>query len=349
MELGNSQFFHDNLFKFLEKTFFPYIEENNISTVLILGDTWDKRKNIDFNILYDVRKRFFNRLLDLNIDVKIIYGNHDIYFKNTNIVNSIDLLLSDYSNIEIVKTHKEFDFDGLKLGMISWINPENLIESLQWIKNVSVDILCGHFEIESFEMVKGHSCEKGLKPYIFNNFQKVLSGHFHVISDNGIIHYIGNPNQTNWGDYGLKKGFTILDTATKELTLIENQYNVYEKIDFIDDKLDIVKFDYDFYRDKIVRIYTDLSNQTLKRKLDLFFDKLQEVTFSCEIINTTKNNEKIMATNIEVDKLKIDDTFTLISEYINVMETNNIDKTLLKEQFKNLYQTAIENNKHENQ
>ena len=338
----NSQYFHDNLFMFLENTFFPYLEENAIKTVLILGDTFDKRKNVDFNNLHDVRQRFFDRLENLGIEVKIIYGNHDVYFKNTNDVNSIDLLLGGYKNIEIVDTHKVFEFDELKIGMISWINPSNLIESLNWIKTVSVDVLCGHFEINGFEMVKGHTCENGLKAYIFDRFEKVISGHFHVISDDGRIHYIGNPNQTSWGDYGLDKGFHVLDTTTRELTLIKNEFHCYEKFEFTDDSIDIVKFDYEVFRNKIVRLYADLSNLTLKRKLDLFLDKVQEVSFTCDVHNLSQNKEIIKNTMIDVTEIKEGNTLDLINKYIDEMATDNIDKNKLTDKFKWLYSKAME-------
>ena len=327
---------------FLENTFFPYLEENKIKTVLILGDTWDKRKSIDFNILYDVRKRFFDRLQNLGIEVKIIYGNHDVYFKNTNEVNSIDLLLDVYPNIEIVETHKVFEFDEMKIGMISWINPSNLIDSLNWIKTVSVDVLCGHFEINGFEMIKGHTCENGLKPYIFDRFEKVISGHFHIISNDGRIHYIGNPNQTTWGDYGLDKGFHVLDTNTRELTLIKNKYHCYEKFEFTDEKIDIVNFDYEVFRDKIVRLYADLSNLNLKRKLDLFLDKVQEVSFTCEVHNISQNKETIKNTMIDASEIKEGNTLDLITNYIDEMQTDNIDKNKLTELFKGLYSKALE-------
>src|SRR5574343_969484 len=93
---NSNKFFHDRLFEFLENTFLAYIKEHQIKHLLILGDTFDKRKNIDFATLHDARKRFFDVLLELGVDVKIIYGNHDVYHKNTNEVNSIDLLVQDY-------------------------------------------------------------------------------------------------------------------------------------------------------------------------------------------------------------------------------------------------------------
>ena len=36
----------------------------------------------------------------------MIIGNHDVYFKNTNEINSPELLLAEYDNIKIIKEHE---------------------------------------------------------------------------------------------------------------------------------------------------------------------------------------------------------------------------------------------------
>lgn len=337
----NSQYFQDKLFKFLENIFFPYIEEHDIKDLLILGDTWDKRKHIDFNILHDVYERFFNRLQRLQVAVKIIYGNHDVYFKNTNKVNSIDLLLSHYDNVEIVDTRRIIDYNGYKVGMISWINPSILQESIEWLKNVSVDLLCGHFEINGFELVKGHVCENGFSRVAFQRFDKVFSGHFHVKATSDNIYYLGNPLQTNWGDYGLEKGFHVLDTETGNLDFIPNGYVIYEKIDFTHE-INLLEFDYDFYSDKIVQINVDASDISLKAKLDLFFDKMQEVSFEVRINNLNKNQTVISETILtSLADAETVDTLSLIRKYVGELDIS-LDKNIILEDFRKLYTQAMD-------
>ena len=57
----------------------------------------------------------------------------------------------------------------------------------------------------------------------------VFSGHFHHKSDNGTIYYLGNPYQTNWMDYKDPRGFHMFDFETRELTFIENPYEMFHK------------------------------------------------------------------------------------------------------------------------
>ena len=87
--------------KFYENVFFPYLKKNKITTVIDLGDTFDNRKSVDFNVLQRVKKKYFDVLQDMGIELHMILGNHDTYYKNTNEVNSPDLLLCDYNNITV--------------------------------------------------------------------------------------------------------------------------------------------------------------------------------------------------------------------------------------------------------
>lgn len=333
---NNSSYFLGNMLKFYEHVFFPYLIENKITTLLILGDTWENRKLTNGLILNQAKKHFFDKLRDNNISVKMIYGNHDVFFKNTNEVNNVDFLGEMYSNIEVVKTHKVFDFDGFKVGMISWINSENLESSLEWIKNVSVNALAGHFEIKNFEMIKGQVCQHGFDKSLFSNFEYVWSGHFHVISNDGQIQYLGNPSQTNWGDLGLDKGFHVFDTTTHDLELVKNPFNVYESIRFAD-VINPHEFNYEPYKDKIVQVLvSDLSN-TNKLLYTSFIDYLGGVAYDLVVVETTE----ITSTGQLVES-EIPSFFELIDTYIEGIESDSIDKTTLKNYVLELHNEAME-------
>ena len=62
--------------------------KHNIKTVIHLGDVMDRRKFISYKILNDFRERFIKPIVDRNIDIHAIVGNHDTYFRNTNEINS---------------------------------------------------------------------------------------------------------------------------------------------------------------------------------------------------------------------------------------------------------------------
>ena len=97
----NSKLFHDYFLKFYNNVFFPTLEKEGITTVINMGDTFDSRKGIDFAALTWAKDNYFDRLKQMGVTVHTIVGNHDIYYKNTNDVNAIDLLLREYDNIPI--------------------------------------------------------------------------------------------------------------------------------------------------------------------------------------------------------------------------------------------------------
>ncbi len=78
---NDSVHFLDFYEKFYRDTFFPKLKEEKIQAVLILGDTFDRRKYINFYSLKRAKEMFFEPLAQLGVDVHMLAGNHDTYFK----------------------------------------------------------------------------------------------------------------------------------------------------------------------------------------------------------------------------------------------------------------------------
>ena len=111
--------FNDYFYEFYEGVFFPYLQQNNIKHCIHLGDLMDRRKYVSYRILKDFRERFIQPFLHLEIDLHILVGNHDIYFRNTNDVNSLqELLGANYKNIHIYPEAQEVDFGGFPILMM---------------------------------------------------------------------------------------------------------------------------------------------------------------------------------------------------------------------------------------
>ena len=118
---GDSPVFLEHFLNFFENEFFPYIKEHNIKHIIHMGDLMDRRKFVNFLTLKNVRDRFMQRIVDENISTHIVIGNHDIYFRNTNDVNSVEQLFDGES--EFVKFYAEpttIEIDGKKLDLFPW-------------------------------------------------------------------------------------------------------------------------------------------------------------------------------------------------------------------------------------
>lgn len=333
---NGSKFFLDKYQQFFDNIFFPTLIDRNIKTLWVLGDTWEYRTKLESVTLWRAQQMFFDKLRDLEIETYMIYGNHDVAYKNRNDINTIDFLGKMYSNIHVIPKFETIDFDGTPINFISWINNANLDESLKFIAEAPPTVLCGHFEIKSFEMIKGHVCEHGFDKSIFDRYDQVYSGHFHTVSTDGRIFYISNPFQTNWSDYNLDKGFRIFDTTTRDLDFISNPYEVYAKIAY-EDSTDIVAFDYEEYRDKIVRVYIQSFSRLNQNKFNLFMEKLNAVVFSADVIEVDETS--IIGEDGEIEYV---DNHQLIDIYIDdVIQNPNIDKVVLKSMFLDMYNEAL--------
>ena len=62
---NDSPAFSKYFFKFYDEVFFPYLKENNITTLIHLGDIVDRRKFINFKTSHDFRKNFMMVLMNL--------------------------------------------------------------------------------------------------------------------------------------------------------------------------------------------------------------------------------------------------------------------------------------------
>ena len=335
---NDSIIFANNQEKFYREIFFPKLDELKIDTVLHLGDFWDNRKSLSLVAIDRARKYFFDELEKRDIQLHIIYGNHDVAMKNTNWPNSIDFLGKMYSNVNVIQVSDVIKFGSLSIAFISWVNKENLADSLEFIKTADAPYLCGHFEIKSFDMTPGQKNEHGFDKELFDRYDKVFSGHFHTMSDDGKIQYISNTNQFNWSDYNLKKGFRILNTETRELTLIENPFNIYEKIIYTDD-VDLMEFDFPKYKEKIVRVYIQSFGTTNQAKLNLFVDKLQNEAYNVEVLEVNETSYDGELTEADLKDTNIDE---VISKYIDdVVQNDLVNKPKLKSMFMELYSEAL--------
>ncbi len=326
--------------RFYEQVFFPKIREEKVNAVLILGDTFDRRKYLNFNTLKRTKEMFFDPLAYMGVDVHILAGNHDTYFKNTNDVNSVDLLLREYGATFNVIDHPAHVYVGPhKICMMPWICPENYEDSMETLKDSDAKYCMGHFEIEGFAMYRGMPSEEGLNRDLFRKFTHTFSGHYHHKSSSNGITYLGNPYQLTWQDYGDERGFHILDIEKDELKFVANPFQMFHRIVY-DDKVESIKEidgkDVTQYKDTYVKVV--VINKTNPYLFDKFMNNLYNVNPADITIveDFTDLNEGV---DDVVDQAE--DTITILNKYVDSVQEENIDNIRLKNLLKQLYVEAI--------
>lgn len=323
----------DNFFKkFYEEIFFPELDKRNIKDIFHLGDCFDRRKYINFDSLRSCREYFFDKALKKNIHIDMIVGNHDTYFKNTNDVNSPELLLREYNNITIHSKPKTITLDNTQVLVLPWICTDNYNESIKHIQETKAKVCFGHLELEGYQMWKGQENKEGFDPKHFIHFDLVCSGHFHHRHTKGNITYLGNPYEMFWNDFDDTRGFHIFDTKTLELEFIKNPFTMFEKV-YYDDTQTLPNVD--IYKDKVVKLV--VVNKNDYSQYDKFLDKLYKTNpIEIKIIEDFSEFESDLLDDEEID---LTDTMTLVSQYVDALETD-VDKERLKTLMKTLYVEA---------
>ena len=326
----SSQF--DSFFrKFYDEVFFPFLREHEIKTVFHLGDVFDRRKYINFNTLRSCKKYFFDPLLELGVDMYVIPGNHDTYYKNTNDINSIDLLLREYSNIHIIQQCEERTFGKTRFSFVPWMCSDNYDETLKFLQEHS-GVCLGHFEISGFDMFRGARNDGGMDRKLVSHYDMVLTGHFHHRSTDDNVYYLGNPYEMIWSDYDDPRGFHVLDTQTQDLTFIVNPNRIFHKI-YYDDRNPPI--DVSELKKACVKVIVVHKNDYQK------FDKFIDSLYINEVVELTIHEDfsEFETEALESENLNIEDTMTLLSEYVDSVESAK-DKDRLKTLLKTLYVEA---------
>jgi DNA repair exonuclease SbcCD nuclease subunit len=265
--------------------------------------------------------------------VYAITGNHDCYYKNTNYVNSPELLLNDYSNISTFSKPTEINVDGLDILLLPWINSENYDESIYKINESKSKVVMGHLELNGFRATRGHMMENGMDVDILDKFDAVYSGHFHTRSTNGKIHYLGNPYEMYWNDVNDTRGFHIFDTDTLTHTPVNNPYKLFYNV---------------YYEDTNYKLYnaTQLKNKIVKlivrkksdpKNFEKFIDKLY--SSGIQDLKIIENFVLEESENFEIEEEE--STISILNRYIDESDIE-FDKNIIKNIFQDLYRQACE-------
>ena len=317
--------------KFYSKIVIPFLKASGIKEIINLGDTFDKRRSINYMSLEAAKEMWFDPVKELGCKMTALIGNHDIYYKNTLRINSPEELLGGY-DIDVIDEPTTRSYDGTDILFLPWICDENYDRTLRSITESTAPVCMGHLELNGFEAHPGHVMDKGTDMTIFKSFKKVFSGHYHTKSNKDNCYYLGNPYQLYWNDYGQKRGFHVFDTETLRTTFYRNPFDTFHKLYYngggvlpseeevkgtfvkliVEDKGDYAKFDY------FVRKLQDIGLADLKIVEDLSV----EIEGGSSVIET-------------------EDTMTLLEDYIDEIDLK-VSKNNIKDVMRSLYMEASE-------
>ena len=329
---NGSDIFLDYAESFYTNTFFPYLKEHGIKKILHLGDYFDHRRFVNFKVLKRNYEHFISKLNEYDLTMDIIPGNHDVYYKNTNDLNSLNEILEQHDRITIYNEAKVVSYDKLDVLLLPWICEENHDRSIEAIKKSKASILAGHLELGGFEVMRGIKAIDGMDRKLFVRFDMVLSGHYHEKSSKDNIHYLGTQFQFTFADANEDKYFHILDTDKRELTSVRNPDSMFHKLIYDEDKVPEIKKE---YKDSYVKII--VLNKKDLYSYDKWLDKIHKAEpFEIKILESF---DEYLGENVEDEGITTTDTSTLLNSYIDSTETD-LNKNILKKLMQELFLEA---------
>ena len=322
---GNSEIYLNIIENFFLNTLPKVLKDRDITDIRILGDLFDNRNSLNIRTINTVIKvfRWYQHNMP-SVKWKVLVGNHDIYYHNRLDINSIEIV-REFPNIEVVASVTDEKIDGYKIISFPWIVDGT--EADTKFKEISegierYDLCLGHFEINGFEVTCGINHEGGVDSGKFKNFNRVITGHFHLRRSSGHISYLGCPYPITWADYGDEKGIHIYDLETRETEFIPNVDSpIFVRInieDLLQKDLEKIKQ----IKDNFVRMVIDkkYSDQIVARAISIIESYSPKRLDVENNFIETFDGEGAGDTDIS----KLNDPLSFLSEYIKNIETPDL-------------------------
>ena len=328
---NDNQHFINHYRKFYSKVVIPFIKASGIKEIISLGDSFDRRRYINFHSLDEAKEMWFDQLIKLGCNHTMLIGNHDIYYKNTLKINAPHEILGEY-NFEVIDKPITKSYDGTDILMLPWICDDNKSEVFEAVQRSKAPVLMGHLELNGFEAHPGHIMESGMDGTFFNKFKRVFSGHYHQKSTKGNISYLGNPYQLYWNDYGCKRGFHVFDTSTLKTTFYRNPFDIFYKL-YYNNGVSIPESE--DLKGSFVKLIVEEKGDY--QKFDYAVKQIQNIGLGdLKIVEDLSAELECSDSTLETE-----DTMTLLESYIDEIELK-VDKSNVKSVMRSLYVEASE-------
>jgi DNA repair exonuclease SbcCD nuclease subunit len=221
---SNSREWMDNIESYFREFFMPTIKKHYQpgDVVVHCGDVFDSRQSIN---LYIMNKgiSIFEDLAEI-LPVYMIIGNHDIFMKSSNEINSLKVFKNS-KNITIFEEPQKVKFGPRTALMMPWReNHHAEAEVLNDPANFADLVFC-HTDVKGFTFNKMQRIEDGNDADTYEKYQRVYSGHIHWAQKFKNIRMLGSPYQLTRSDNGNTKSIWLLDLETLEETQFENTHS----------------------------------------------------------------------------------------------------------------------------
>ena len=270
----------------------------------------------------------------------IIIGNHDIYNKSDNDVNSLKAY-NYIPNVHVYEKPSVIKFDNRSILFMPWV--ENKDEQISILKEFTgCDYLFCHSDLNGAKMhltSVSHKNQNKIDVEEFKGYKNVYSGHIHLVQKNKNFTFVGSIHEMDRNDIDNQKGIFLLDTESDKEEFIPNTISPKFRKIYLNEEEDIDKLDTisDDWIDLFISNSLLINNRKLRRKLETV---LESGSFSSvEYIDDISTPEiEVVDTNPDNVTVSLD-----FEEYIkNYINTQNWDSDRIKNGILSEFEGIIE-------
>ena len=175
---SNSREWMDIIEDYFRNFFIPLLRrESRPGDVLVhSGDVFDSRQSIN---LYVLNKgiELFEEIASF-MPVYMIIGNHDIFMKYTNEINSLKVF-KNVENIHVFEEPTHVFMGKKKVFFLPWVEKHEDLKNIVNDPVNAADILFCHTDIQGLSFNRFTKIEEGNEIETFRGYKKVYSGHIH--------------------------------------------------------------------------------------------------------------------------------------------------------------------------
>ena len=302
--------------------------------VMFEGDIFHSRESVNIRIQTEVFGIFAQLAKKFKRGVFIILGNHDVYYKDKNDVNSVRSLTYLADNIHVFEKAEILNINGTHpFLMLPWVDDySRLAGIIDDYRDRSKYIVC-HADVKGLTLNKFAKVEHGLELNSLKSFKRVYAGHIHIRQEKGNLLYTGTPYQMDRGDRDNSKGHYVLDVSSKEIveTFVSNEVSpVFLKIDMFDlleKSMDEVK---SLLRNNFVDVMINVSFAN-KISITSFLEKISEANYRKVEFFTYVDSKETDETSQVAENFDIQDDFNIIDIFAHYLKSREYSATVKKE------------------
>ncbi len=336
---NNSNEWIDQMREYFNDWFFPLVKKHyRPGDVLIhLGDFFDSRQSINLKVLnlgVSVAEEFSNIF---ESGVYFIVGNHDIWGKTTNEVNSLKSI-KWIPGISILENPVSLTLNDKRFFMMPW-RKDHEEEEMTLEKALPHDVLCCHTDIRGLKFNRYVNIESGANQDKFNKFGRVYSGHIHYAQKVGNINMLGSPYELTRSDMDNTKSITLLDLETMKEKVYINDFSPRFKKLYFSDILNMCQEELEpLFRNNFIDVMID-PVMSLKAPLNILTDTIntqRSLKFHPYDPNQTSLSQQMIES--EGKQFNVVD---FIKDYVDAMDCEEETKNKIVKSLTSLHKIVV--------